>query len=216
MKKILSEVTILEPVPIPSGLKSNFGEKRPDEIHPGVDIPVPVGTKVLAPMDGEVVVADFSFNPKCGATIDINYKNGFQSRFCHMSRIDVKQGDKVKQGQVVGLSGGRKGDPGAGRTTGPHLHFALKLNGKNVDALKYINSAVPQQSIQSVPSSQSSPESDTDEVMKIASELGIDTEKQGFAEFVSSLKPGQLKQLFQSHLFGPFMEEVTRIKQLIK
>jgi hypothetical protein len=210
MKKILSEVSILEPVPIPSGLKSNFGEKRPDEVHPGVDIPVPVGTKVLAPMDGEVVLADFNFNPKCGATIDIDYKNGFWSRFCHMSRIDVKQGDKVEQGQIVGLSGGKVGEPGAGKTTGPHLHFALKKNNNLVDPLKFINKDFIEGDTNSVENG-----GDGDEVKKIVSKLGTKSPL-SFDEYLKNLDTAEVQKLFQKSILGPFAEEVKRIKQLIK
>jgi len=140
--ELINEITILAPVPIKSDIKSNFGQKRKYEIHPGVDIPIPVGTKVLAPMDGVVELANFNYNGLCGATIDIDYKNGFWSRFCHMSRIDVQKGDIVKQGQVVGLSGGKENAPGAGNSGGPHLHFTLKENGKHVDPIKYINKSV--------------------------------------------------------------------------
>jgi murein DD-endopeptidase MepM/ murein hydrolase activator NlpD len=133
---------LIAPVPVKKGFKGNFLEKRPNEIHPGVDIGAKVGTPVLAPMDGEVVYTDTN-GPKCGATIDIDYKNGFWSRFCHMSRIDVKKGEIVKQGETVGLSGGEPGTWGAGNSQGPHLHFTLKKDGKKVDPLEYIDKTVP-------------------------------------------------------------------------
>ena len=141
-KEFIKEVEIIAPVPVKPGFKSNFGQKRSYEVHPGVDIGVPVGTQVLSPMDGVVELADFNNNKLCGATIDIDYGNGFWSRFCHMSRIDVKKGDVVKQGQVVGLSGGKVGAPGAGNSKGPHLHYTLKKNGQKVDPIEYINKTV--------------------------------------------------------------------------
>lgn len=122
-----------------SNVSSPFGEKRSYETHPGVDIPVPSGTSIKAPLDGVVKTANINHNRQCGGTIDIDYGNGFWSRFCHCRRIDVKEGDIVKRGQVVGLTGGKKGETGAGNSGGPHLHFTLKKDGKNVDPMKYID-----------------------------------------------------------------------------
>ena len=201
VKKIVSEVTILAPVPIKSSQKSNFGQKRSYEIHPGVDLPVPVGTEVLAPMDGVVKLADFNFNRLCGATIDIDYGNGFSSRFCHMSRIDVSEGDEVSQGQVVGLSGGKQGALGSGNSQGPHLHFTLKKNGDNVDPLSYINKTVPDLK-------------EPEDVKKVASKLGKD--EIDFEELKKTIKPGQLGKMFTQGIQSIFKEEVERIKQLMK
>ena len=122
-----------------SNVSSPFGEKRTNETHPGVDIPVPSGTSIKAPLDGVVKTANINHNRMCGGTIDIDYGNGFWSRFCHCRRIDVKEGDIVKRGQVVGLTGGKKGETGAGNSGGPHLHFTLKKDGKLVDPMKYID-----------------------------------------------------------------------------
>jgi len=122
-----------------SNVSSPFGEKRSYETHPGVDIPVPSGTSIKAPLDGVVKTANINHNRQCGGTIDIDYGNGFWSRFCHCRRIDVKEGDIVKRGQVVGLTGGKKGETGAGNSGGPHLHFTLKKDGKLVDPMKYID-----------------------------------------------------------------------------
>ena len=122
-----------------SSVSSPFGQKRSYETHPGVDIPVPSGTSIKAPLDGVVKTANINHNRMCGGTIDIDYGNGFWSRFCHCRRIDVKEGDIVKRGQVVGLTGGKKGETGAGNSGGPHLHFTLKKDGKLVDPMKYID-----------------------------------------------------------------------------
>ena len=122
-----------------SNVSSPFGQKRSYETHPGVDIPVPSGTSIKAPLDGVVKTANINHNRMCGGTIDIDYGNGFWSRFCHCRRIDVKEGDIVKRGQVVGLTGGKKGETGAGNSGGPHLHFTLKKDGQLVDPMKYID-----------------------------------------------------------------------------
>lgn len=138
MKKLIIEAIMMNPVGA-SNVSSPFGEKRKYETHPGVDIPVPSGTSIKAPLDGVVKTANINHNRMCGGTIDIDYGNGFWSRFCHCSKIDVKEGDIVKRGQVVGLTGGKKGETGAGNSGGPHLHFTLKKDGKNVDPMKYID-----------------------------------------------------------------------------
>lgn len=122
-----------------STVSSPFGEKRKTETHPGVDLPVPSGTAIKAPLDGIVKTANISHNRMCGGTIDIDYGNGYWSRFCHCRRIDVKPGDIVKRGQVIGLTGGKKGETGAGNSGGPHLHFTLKKDGKNVNPMDHID-----------------------------------------------------------------------------
>ncbi len=122
-----------------STVSSPFGEKRKNETHPGVDIPVPSGTPIKAPLDGIVKTANISHNRMCGGTIDIDYGNGYWSRFCHCRKIDVKPGDIVKRGQVVGLTGGRKGETGAGNSGGPHLHFTLKKDGRLVNPMDHVD-----------------------------------------------------------------------------
>ena len=138
MKKLLREVTFMNPVGS-SKVSSAFGVKRSYETHPGVDIPVPSGTAIKAPADGIVKTANPNHNRQCGGTIDIDYGNGFWSRFCHVKRVDVSQGSTVKRGQVVGLSGGGSDDPGRGNSQGPHLHFTLKKDGKLVDPMNYVD-----------------------------------------------------------------------------
>ena len=138
MKKLIREAIMMNPVGA-SNVSSPFGAKRSYETHPGVDIPVPSGTSIKAPLDGVVKTANINHNRMCGGTIDIDYGNGFWSRFCHCSKIDVKEGDIIKRGQVVGQTGGKKGETGAGNSGGPHLHFTLKKDGKLVDPMKYID-----------------------------------------------------------------------------
>lgn len=133
----LKEAVMMAPVPIKPGFEGNFEQNRGGYIHPGTDIPVPSGTPVKAPLSGKVVGVKSNQHP-CGGTIDIQYSDGLWSRFCHMSQIKVKEGDLVNRGDVVGLSGGGKNDYGRGRSSGPHLHFTLKKNGKNVDPVHYM------------------------------------------------------------------------------
>jgi uncharacterized ubiquitin-like protein YukD len=138
MKKLIKEAIIINPVGS-TRVSSPFGAKRSYETHPGVDISVPSGTPIKAPLDGVVKTANINYNRLCGGTIDIDYGNGFWSRFCHCKKIDVRQGDVVKRGQVVGLTGGLVGETGSGNSQGAHLHFTLKKDGKLVDPMKYLD-----------------------------------------------------------------------------
>jgi murein DD-endopeptidase MepM/ murein hydrolase activator NlpD len=101
--------------------RRNTGIKGASKNHQGVDIGVDVGTPVRAPISGTVVEAKPD-SKGCGGTISI--ANGdIKHRFCHCSKINVRVGDEVEQGDIVGLTGGRPGASGAGTSSGPHLHW---------------------------------------------------------------------------------------------
>ncbi len=112
-----------------------FGSQRvlngkPKSPHYGVDVAVPVGTPLVAAAGGIVSLAepDLYFT---GGTVFIDHGHGLQSVMVHMSRLDVKVGDRIEQGQQVGLSGA------TGRVTGPHLHWGLYWFEQKVDAQKH-------------------------------------------------------------------------------
>jgi len=88
-------------------------------VHNGQDIAVPVGTEVRAPMGGTVILADPDLFFEGGAVF-VDHGMGLVSVMMHLSRIDVVDGARVEQGDVLGLSGA------TGRVTGPHLHWAIK------------------------------------------------------------------------------------------
>ncbi|MEO1300478.1 MAG: M23 family metallopeptidase, partial [Cyanobacteria bacterium J06636_16] len=93
-----------------------FGDRR---FHSGTDLGAPTGTPVLAAKDGEVSVADYLGG--YGNTVILRHEDGTQeTRYAHLSQILVNTGEKVKQGEVVGLVGS------TGNSTGPHLHFELR------------------------------------------------------------------------------------------
>jgi murein DD-endopeptidase MepM/ murein hydrolase activator NlpD len=109
-----------------------FGSQRilngePKSPHYGVDVAVPTGTKLVAPADGVVSLAakDFYYT---GGTLMIDHGHGVSSIMVHLSKLLVKKGDKVKQGQAVALSGM------TGRATGPHLHWGVSWFDSKVDA----------------------------------------------------------------------------------
>ncbi|WP_022734108.1 M23 family metallopeptidase [Thalassospira lucentensis] len=109
-----------------------YGSQRilngePRSPHWGVDIAVPTGTAVVAPADGIVTLAhpDMYFS---GATLFIDHGLGMVSAFLHLSEIDVKVGDVVKQGDLIGKVGA------SGRATGPHLDWRINVGAARVDA----------------------------------------------------------------------------------
>lgn len=104
------------------------------KLHSGIDIVGKVHGNILAVSDGQVVWA--GLRGAYGNCINIKHTssdgNEFYSFYAHLSRIDVIQGQVVTQGQVVGLQGGAKTDPGHGSSTGSHLHFEIRLS-QNAD-----------------------------------------------------------------------------------
>lgn len=100
-----------------------YGSQRilngsPRNVHAGLDIAAPTGTPIKAAADGIVTLA----NPALvmsGGTVLVNHGYGLQTSYIHMSRIDVTDGQRVKQGDVIGAIGA------TGRVTGPHLHFTV-------------------------------------------------------------------------------------------
>ncbi len=111
------------------GLSRVFNSK-PRNPHSGLDIASPSGTPVKAVDDGVVVETKNYFFT--GNTIVIDHGRGVFSLYAHLSKIDVKKGDKIKQGKVIGNVGQ------TGRVTGPHLHWSMIMNGTLVDPLLFV------------------------------------------------------------------------------
>ncbi|GAA4212580.1 M23 family metallopeptidase [Sphingomonas endophytica] len=111
-----------------------FGAQRiyagePGSYHGGVDVAKPEGAEVVAPAAGVVTLAaDPPFTLE-GRLLILDHGHGVTSAFLHLSRIDVRVGERVRQGQKLGLVGR------TGRATGPHLHWAMTWNGARIDPL---------------------------------------------------------------------------------
>jgi murein DD-endopeptidase MepM/ murein hydrolase activator NlpD len=108
--------------------KSPFTGRK--QFHPGLDIAAPKGTPILATADGVV-----SFAKKkglMGNMLVINHGYGMVTRYGHIDKFIKKRGDKVKRGEVIATVGN------TGRSTGPHVHYEVRLNGVNINPVKYI------------------------------------------------------------------------------
>lgn len=101
-----------------------------EKFHNGIDLAAPSGTPVYAAYDGDVVAADYSST--MGNYIMINHGNGLYTIYMHNSALYVSKGDSVYKGQNIAAVGS------TGRSTGPHLHFSVRLNGSYVSPWNYL------------------------------------------------------------------------------
>ena len=121
--------------PVRGYFSAGFGN-RPDpftglrDFHPGIDISVPRGTKVAAPADGVVVFA--AARAGYGNAIVIDHGFGVVTRYGHMDGFNVRPGQRVKRGDVIGFSGN------TGRSTAPHLHYEVWVNDQARNPIEYI------------------------------------------------------------------------------
>ena len=150
-REMIDEVVIKEPVkkivevgtqtpptyikPLSGGRQtSGFGRRKAptkgaSTNHKAIDWATPTGTAIWASSGGTVSVAGWQSG--YGYVVYINHPDGNQTRYGHLSKILVSVGQKVKQGQKIALSGN------TGRSTGPHLHFELRVNGTPVNPYNY-------------------------------------------------------------------------------
>ena len=122
-------------MPLNSHITSDYGNARIYNgslkgFHSGTDFRAPTGTTLKAVNDGIIVVASDRYYS--GNAIIIDHGEGIYSSYSHLSKITVKVGQLVKQGESLGLSGA------TGRVTGPHLHFSIIIDSKKIDPLDFI------------------------------------------------------------------------------
>jgi len=122
--------------PVRGWVTSPFGKRTSPftgilTFHEGLDIAAQTGTPVVAPADGVVIKAGFS--PGYGNMVEISHGYGIRTVFGHNSRLNVKVGQQVKRGDIISYVGD------TGSSTGPHLHYEVRLNGLPVNPKKYLN-----------------------------------------------------------------------------
>lgn len=120
--------------PVTGRISTLFGSQRiyagePGAYHSGIDIARPTGTIVLAPADGVVILATARPFTLEGNLLLVDHGMGLNSAFMHLSRIEVKLGERVRRGQPIGAVGR------SGRATGPHLHWGLRWRDARLDPL---------------------------------------------------------------------------------
>jgi len=134
----------------PKKITSPYGE-RPNpfngtkQFHPGIDVGGGQGVPIAVTVP--VKVLSVRDDPRgYGYFFDVNFPDGTLGRFAHMSKINVKAGEKIDGDTIVGLMGGAKGQPGSGSSTGPHLHFEhrykMTFGGNPSDSIDPMKSAI--------------------------------------------------------------------------
>ena len=121
--------------PVKGVVSSEFGPRLSpfageEEFHKGLDIMAPAGTPVRAPAPGGVTFAGEDAEGTLAVVLD--HGGGYVTTFSHMQRLEVKAGEKVERGEAVGAVGQE------GRSTGPHLHYEVRLHGAPVDPRKHL------------------------------------------------------------------------------
>jgi murein DD-endopeptidase MepM/ murein hydrolase activator NlpD len=131
-----ADINVLPGVwPVVGRLMGGFGE-RTDPFsgegarHTGVDISAPTGTTVKAAADGVVISA--GWNGGYGRCVIVDHGNGYQTWYGHLSKIDVMEGEEIRQGETLGLVGM------TGRATGPHLHYEVRIHSTPVNPYRFL------------------------------------------------------------------------------
>jgi murein DD-endopeptidase MepM/ murein hydrolase activator NlpD len=134
VKARASAVPIHNPAPGRS-ISSSFGVRRDPllrtpAMHAGIDFRTPTGTPILSAGAGTVIRAGWAGG--YGRMVEIDHGDGLTTRYAHMSRLKVSKGQRIETGVIVGEAGS------SGRSTGPHLHYEVRRNGKAIDPLRLI------------------------------------------------------------------------------
>lgn len=151
----IEDGNLLWPAPGYYQINSHYGKRKAptggaSTYHKGIDIGIPQGEPLVAVTDGEITFTDFLGGG--GYTITLTDSNGVKYSYCHTDpTYIVEEGQNVKKGQVIGYVGPKyvygvignqykdsNGLPTNGATTGPHLHFGMRINGEYVNPLDYL------------------------------------------------------------------------------
>jgi murein DD-endopeptidase MepM/ murein hydrolase activator NlpD len=139
LSRTLSAVPVRKPISGDIDLSSGFGIRndpflgRP-AMHTGLDFRSSMGDPVRVTANGRVESA--GSNGGYGKMVEIDHGNGFSTRYAHLSEIEVKAGQQVKIGQIIGRVGS------TGRSTGPHLHYETRIDGDAVDPQKFLRAGI--------------------------------------------------------------------------
>lgn len=141
-EKRLTARMIPSSAPINGPIGSGFGFRIDpftgrSALHTGLDFPAEIGTPIAAAAGGIVIAAEV--HPDYGQMVEIDHGNGLVTRYGHASKLLVKQGDLVKRGQKIALVGS------TGRSTGPHLHFEVLVDGVQQDPTRFLAGHLPVQ-----------------------------------------------------------------------
>ncbi len=123
--------------PVPAGTPINQGYGGQGG-HPGIDFGVPLNTQLLAAASGTVTAAGNTDPGGYGNEVEIQTPDGFTIRYGHLHQINLKIGDQVHAGQIIGTSGGEAGGAGSGNSTGAHLHFEVRTQGHSIDPTPFL------------------------------------------------------------------------------
>ncbi len=134
LRRIALRLPLTRPIP-GAPITSRFGVRidpflGTPAMHTGVDFRVPIGYPARATADGTVTVA--GYNGGYGNMVEVDHGNGVTTRYGHLSQILVKVGQVVSKGTVLGRTGS------TGRSTGPHLHYEVRVDGDAIDPMRYI------------------------------------------------------------------------------
>lgn len=124
--------------PVPGEITSGYGYRvspfsHRSSFHEGIDISLEKGTRIRAPGDGIVVKAEY--DGAYGWVVDIAHAGKIITRYAHLNKAMVRTGQRVRRGQIIALSGS------TGRSTGPHLHYEVRVNGLAKNPMPYISLA---------------------------------------------------------------------------
>jgi murein DD-endopeptidase MepM/ murein hydrolase activator NlpD len=140
LEKALLELPIRRPLADLGSITSPFGPRMDPfrklyAMHRGIDFGAPTGEPVLATAQGVVITTQKNSKSGYGTVVVIRHKNGIITLYGHLSEYTVKVGDMVKPGDVVGKVGN------TGRSTGPHLHYGIRVGDSHVDPIDYFEAA---------------------------------------------------------------------------
>lgn len=133
---IIGNISFIWPCPASSRITSGYGGRESpmegaSSSHQGIDIGAATGSSILAAAGGTVTISTYSYS--AGNYIMINHGGGIYTAYMHCSELLVKAGQEVTQGQVIGKVGS------TGYSTGPHLHFGIRVNGSYVNPTNYVS-----------------------------------------------------------------------------